>query len=79
MEMKSLLFAAVLFALPAYAAGMSVDEAWNIYEMEGDWPRCQLGTAYDGGPKLSEKEIKDACNRFEAAMNTLLQAGLIKE
>lgn len=77
--MKPLLFAVMLLATPAFAAGMSVDEAWNVYQWENDWPVCEQGNEYEGGPKLSDEEIKEACARYEAAVDILLQAGLIKE
>ncbi len=75
--MKALLLAtAVVFSSPVIA--MTIEEAQNAVEVEEDAGHCAFGILYDGGPKLSEAEIKAACDKYEEAMNTLRKAGKIK-
>lgn len=73
--LKTLLAAAaVALCIPAFAAEMTADEAFALIEENAT--HCQIGKLYDGGPDLSEAEVKAACERYEAAKNRLIALGI---
>jgi hypothetical protein len=69
-----LLAAALLMSAPAFAAELSADDAFALIEENAE--HCNLGKLYDGGPDLSEAEVKAACERYETAKNRLVELGI---
>ena len=80
--MKSVLvLALVLLTAPVFAEPKLTPEqekaanaAWD--QLEENVDHCQMGTLYDGGPALTEDEIKTACARYNEAVKTLADLGI---
>jgi hypothetical protein len=73
--LRPLLFAAALLvSAPGFAVELSADDAYAMIEENAE--HCNLGKLYDGGPDLSEAEVKAACERYETAKNRLVKLGL---